>query len=245
MSADLKAMTDEQLAEYWQGITWGKTEDKCRALADERQAVQVEREFREPRQWAREFDLEFDCPPLPEGWHDTSWHNDVRPSYEVGQLRVWIDHPVPEERELTGGSRFAVNAVTDAEGSLDGTTLLGTDHWTHVLAFTELCDLSRQPHWTARLPSPGVRAAINGLEHVANKWLSTIRAHRLHVADVFGRMAVEAGNLYRAYERLDTITGSTSAIANEVQPDLGPAVPMSFDEWAIELGALAARFRGE
>jgi hypothetical protein len=48
---------------------------------------------------------------LPEGWTDTSWHNDVCPSFEktFGDtiFRLWCDFKDPEKREV-GGLRFTV-----------------------------------------------------------------------------------------------------------------------------------------
>jgi len=48
---------------------------------------------------------------LPEGWIDTSWHNDICPSFErvCGDttFRLWCDFKDPELREL-GGLRFTV-----------------------------------------------------------------------------------------------------------------------------------------
>ena len=48
---------------------------------------------------------------LPEGWTDTSWHNDICPSFErvYGDttFRLWCDFKDPELREV-GGLRFTV-----------------------------------------------------------------------------------------------------------------------------------------
>jgi len=48
---------------------------------------------------------------LPEGWTDTSWHNDICPSFErvYGDttFRLWCDFKDPEQREV-GGLRFTV-----------------------------------------------------------------------------------------------------------------------------------------
>tara|TARA_R100000656_G_scaffold88456_1_gene64175 strand:+ start:378 stop:671 length:294 start_codon:yes stop_codon:yes gene_type:complete len=29
---------------------------------------------------------------IPKEWTDTSWHNDAAYSFEVGDVRIWIDH---------------------------------------------------------------------------------------------------------------------------------------------------------
>jgi len=48
---------------------------------------------------------------LLEDWIDTSWHNDVCPSFEknFGHLtyRVWCDYKAPERREM-GGKQFSL-----------------------------------------------------------------------------------------------------------------------------------------
>jgi hypothetical protein len=48
---------------------------------------------------------------LPAGWIDTSWHNDICPSFEklIGDttVRLWCDFKDPALREV-GGPRFTV-----------------------------------------------------------------------------------------------------------------------------------------
>jgi len=48
---------------------------------------------------------------MPEGWIDTSWHNDVCPSFEKvfgdTTFRLWCDFKDPALREV-GGLRFTV-----------------------------------------------------------------------------------------------------------------------------------------
>jgi hypothetical protein len=48
---------------------------------------------------------------LPDGWVDTSWHNDVCPSFEKvfgdTTFRLWCDFKDPDQREV-GGLRFTV-----------------------------------------------------------------------------------------------------------------------------------------
>ena len=48
---------------------------------------------------------------LPDGWIDTSWHNDVSPSFEkqLGDItyKIWCDYKDPEKREV-GGKQFTV-----------------------------------------------------------------------------------------------------------------------------------------
>ena len=60
--------------------------------------------------------------PTFEGFEDTSWHNDVCPSFERKlkhgvSVRVWVDHPNPKEREedSTLNHRFAIDLLQDDE----------------------------------------------------------------------------------------------------------------------------------
>ena len=55
-----------------------------------------------------DFDYEL---TIPDGWTDSSWHNDVSPSIEkqFGDIkyRIWCDFADPERREV-GGKQFVV-----------------------------------------------------------------------------------------------------------------------------------------
>jgi hypothetical protein len=55
---------------------------------------------------------------LPDGWVDTSWHNDVCPSFEKvfgdTTFRLWCDFKDPEQREV-GGLRFTVCTYIEDE----------------------------------------------------------------------------------------------------------------------------------
>ena len=48
---------------------------------------------------------------IPEGWVDSSWHNDVSPSIEkqFGDIKykIWCDFKDPDKREV-GGKQFTV-----------------------------------------------------------------------------------------------------------------------------------------
>ena len=52
---------------------------------------------------------------FPQGWTDSSWHNDVSPSFEkqFGDIKykIWCDFKDPDRREV-GGKQFTV-AVYD------------------------------------------------------------------------------------------------------------------------------------
>lgn len=55
---------------------------------------------------------------LPTGWTDTSWHNDVSPSFEkkLGDItyKIWCDFKDPDSREV-GGKQFTVSVYVNNE----------------------------------------------------------------------------------------------------------------------------------
>lgn len=81
---------------------------------------------------------EADMPPLPCGFDDSSWHNDMCPSYinEMLGLRIFIDYPNIYDREIQKhAERFIVYALDENEQPNED--LLATDDWTEVLTFVE------------------------------------------------------------------------------------------------------------
>ena len=76
-----------------------------------------------------------DMPALPYLFDDSSWKNDVCPSYssDAFNLRIWIDYVDPAQREVDQDNRFIVSDLEDDTGSHD--VLLQTDDWSEVLAF--------------------------------------------------------------------------------------------------------------
>jgi hypothetical protein len=70
-----------------------------------------------------------DLPPIPDGFADSSWHNDTCPSYinEAIGVQVFIDYVDVSKRELPEGKRFTVSDADTYE------TLLQTDDWNAVL----------------------------------------------------------------------------------------------------------------
>jgi hypothetical protein len=84
------------------------------------------------------YDSEFPDIPIPPavlvllekgGLEDTSWGNDVAPSFEAecaeGTLRLWVHEEDPEERELPSNGRFVVDLL-DGVGQYEQ-TLIETD----------------------------------------------------------------------------------------------------------------------
>lgn len=58
---------------------------------------------------------------MPDGWHDSSWHNDVSPSFEkqIGEVifKIWCDYKDPNRREV-GGKQFTVATYDQKEFEL-------------------------------------------------------------------------------------------------------------------------------
>ncbi len=79
-----------------------------------------------------------DMPVMPEGFADSSWHNDSCPSFTNSalQLIIFVDYLDPTQREIgTDSDRFIVQAL-DSEGSLTGEfPLVATENWNEVSAF--------------------------------------------------------------------------------------------------------------
>lgn len=85
-----------------------------------------------------------DMPSIPEGWKDTSWHNDAAPSFEVmtacagdsnfEMCRVWIAESDPAAREYDESPRFQVSYEG---GESEWFCTLETDDWQEVLAYVE------------------------------------------------------------------------------------------------------------
>lgn len=75
---------------------------------------------------------------IPEGFVDSSWHNDLCPSFtnrELGLL-LYIDHMDPKEREYDDTKRFSLQGL-DGEGCLlnDGQSILEADTLQDVVTF--------------------------------------------------------------------------------------------------------------
>lgn len=84
------------------------------------------------------FRTEFDdypvckMPVMPAGFTDTSWKNDVCPSFthEAARLVLWVDYPDPANREVQGGSRFILCTMKD--GGASGDVVATAEHWTDM-----------------------------------------------------------------------------------------------------------------
>ena len=58
-------------------------------------------------------------PEIPDGWHDSSWHNDVAPSFMVGEtIQVFVDYADQSQSEWAGQpdyQRFHVLVERDGD----------------------------------------------------------------------------------------------------------------------------------
>jgi hypothetical protein len=76
---------------------------------------------------------------LPDGWLDTSWHNDVSPSIEkqIGDIKykIWCDFKDPNKREA-GGKQFTV-ATYDSNEFEELQDLATFDTFADALAFCQ------------------------------------------------------------------------------------------------------------
>jgi hypothetical protein len=86
--------------------------------------------------WQREFP-DFppaDMPAVPAGFEDTSWHNNVCPSFyddELGLL-IWVDYADLAKREMPRYSaRFTIMRQADPDDN--PREILGTDDWNEIL----------------------------------------------------------------------------------------------------------------
>lgn len=75
-------------------------------------------------------------PTIPAGFEDSSWCNDMCPSFtsEALGLVIWVDHSERDKREFPEIERFCVQS-TDDEGAAKHGPELRTDDWSEVLAF--------------------------------------------------------------------------------------------------------------
>lgn len=89
-----------------------------------------------PPLWQIEFtDYPADSmPDLPAGWVDSSWHNDVCPSFENTALGLvlYVDHPDPNEREHGPETpRYSLHRWDEESLSL-GESFLASEAWEDI-----------------------------------------------------------------------------------------------------------------
>lgn len=78
-----------------------------------------------------------DLPTIPAAFADTSWHNDVCPSFtsDVLGLTLWVDYAAAAKREHPDTPRFSVTPQ-DHGVEVSGESF-ESDDWSEVLAFIE------------------------------------------------------------------------------------------------------------
>jgi len=80
--------------------------------------------------------FDFDIPKIPEGFKDSSWHNNVCPSFErvLGdQLIVfWVDYKNPKRRERKG-LQFFITSEPNNDGLNDLELVLETESWDEAM----------------------------------------------------------------------------------------------------------------
>ncbi len=87
-------------------------------------------------QWKQEFPgFEMPDMDLPEGFKDTSWHNDACPSFtdENRKLRLYVNYADPQDREFEELPRFLLVRFDDDHSEED--EIAGGEKWEDVASF--------------------------------------------------------------------------------------------------------------
>lgn len=103
--------------------------------------------------WQSEHGKSFDVPAnilAAAGLVDQSWHNDICPCFcwpwdDQQDLRLWVDHPDNDQREMPGGKRFMVGRGYDG-GHPNKFEQFDTDDLNEALA--------KMKEWAPPVPKP-------------------------------------------------------------------------------------------
>lgn len=109
---------------------------------------------------------------IPDGFEDTSWGNDICPSFFnlALQISLYVDYANPERREWPELKQFSLHRTDEVGGRLDGgEDLVNTDDWQEVLK--KLAELSAAPE-AARRRDVIKQAKAAGFEHGA-EWVKS------------------------------------------------------------------------
>lgn len=68
---------------------------------------------------------------LPEGFEDTSWHNNICPSFKRGDVEIFVDYADTALRELPDSPRFSVQRFDAKADAYED--VIQTDDWQTVL----------------------------------------------------------------------------------------------------------------
>jgi hypothetical protein len=143
-AADLTMMA-VALADARKRIADGSTSERDSAIVRHYEGLDLTPEERAtiertPARFARlqsefpDFDIAT-LPAIPLHWEDSSWHNDVCPSFTIGDsVCVFIDYANPQQREVQGddGPRFSVLELDEGQHT-GGEALLHSDSFDDVL----------------------------------------------------------------------------------------------------------------
>lgn len=159
--------------------------------------------------WSDEFPDMTDMPALPEGFEDTSWHNDICPSYTSDKLglSIFIDYPKVEDREFGGeAKRFSVHR--QKAGLPFGVWYSETDDWDVMLEVIEATRIATK--WVHILGlgfHPDTRGASYVAERIDEPLFNDVQAKEYD--DDMERLFTLAGDPYeyciRAWKTADLI----------------------------------------
>ena len=151
-----------------------------------------------------------DMPAIPAGFEDTSWHNDVCPSFtsDACGLTIWVDYPKSQDREFEESVRFSVAPQKDGI-EVSGESL-ATDDWDEVLRFV-VAHLARAAGYESTNTGGGCMAWEMPLPSGAYLWIcdeSNGLGDRVDETYLVGHYNVDGDTLDN-----DTVTDFQAALA--------------------------------
>lgn len=78
----------------------------------------------------RDYDIAT-LPAIPNYWQDVSWHNDTCPSWQIGELLIYIDYEKLDDREMGIEERYRVSDYETVD------LYLATNDWQTVLDYVQ------------------------------------------------------------------------------------------------------------
>jgi hypothetical protein len=88
---------------------------------------------------------------IPAGWEDSSWGNNICPSWDVPHcgLTVWIDFDKVDDREFLQDERFTITGNGECVATDSVTYPLTFNDWADVLAYIVGYEIKQQHKCTA------------------------------------------------------------------------------------------------
>ena len=82
--------------------------------------------------------FDYEIPKIPEGFTDSSWHNNVCPSFERKltddtYVTLWVNY-ADEDRRECGGKQFVLTILPYDDLCNDVEFILETDSWDEVIS---------------------------------------------------------------------------------------------------------------